>query len=105
MNQAQLFEPASDLPPGFRYEREFLTCAEEAELLDLIATLPLSPAEYKQFTARRRIVSYGGRYDFGRSRMQPAEALPPLLHPLRKRTADWAGISADQFTYALVTEY
>jgi alkylated DNA repair dioxygenase AlkB len=105
MNQAHLFESVSDLPPGFRYEREFLTHTEEAGLLELIATLPLAPAEYKQFTARRRIVSYGGRYDFNRSRMQPAEGIPASLHPLRQRIADWVGAPADRFTYAVVTEY
>lgn len=90
---------------GYAYEADFLSEAEEAALLREIQRLPLAQAQYRQFRARRRIVSYGGRYDFSANRLHPAEPVPPILHPLRERVAAWMDRPAAHFTHALVTEY
>ena len=90
---------------GYAYEAEFLSRAEEAELIARIQQLPLTEAEYKQFRARRRIVSYGGRYDFSAQELRAGEPIPPFLHPLRARAAAWAGRAAEEFTHALIAEY
>jgi len=90
---------------GYAYEPEFLSGAEEEALVAEIERLPLAQAEYKGFLANRRIVSYGGRYDFSAQRLQPGEPMPPFLHPLRAEAAAWAGRSADDFTHALIAEY
>jgi alkylated DNA repair dioxygenase AlkB len=103
--QHSLFAPVLELPEGMRYETGFLSPDEEAELLSALAALPLSEARYKEWTARRRIVSYGGRYDFSRHVLHPAPPLPPFLHSLRERVGGWCGIPAHRFTHALVAEY
>ncbi len=59
-----------------RYAEDFLSAEEEAALLTHIAALPLAHAEYLQYTARRRIVSYGGRYDFAHKHMLPGPPIP-----------------------------
>ena len=65
MPQSSLFPGIQEsFASGFAYEADFLSPAEEALLLERIQRLPLAQAEYKQFRARRRIVSYGGQYDF-----------------------------------------
>jgi alkylated DNA repair dioxygenase AlkB len=92
-------------PEGWRYEREFLSPAEQAALLATIATLPLQAARYKEWTARRRIVNYGGRYDFGHNRLEPAEPVPQFLLPLRARLAQLGGLAAQELQYAAVAEY
>jgi alkylated DNA repair dioxygenase AlkB len=106
MSQQALFRsvvPA--FADGYAYEPDFLSAAEEASLIGEIQRLPLAEAEYKQYTAKRRIVSYGGRYDFNANRLHAAEPIAPFLHPLRDRVAKWTGVSAERFTHALVSEY
>ena len=62
-SQGDLFSQQR-LPPGFVYHPEFITRDEEAALLEEIEHLPLKEARYREFTAKRRIVSFGGSYDF-----------------------------------------
>jgi alkylated DNA repair dioxygenase AlkB len=85
--------------------REFLARGEEAALLEVIRELPFEEAKYKQYTAKRRTVSYGSQYDFGASRMLDAPPLPQWLFPLRNRVAAWVGLPAEAFVHALVAEY
>ncbi|RYI99834.1 MAG: hypothetical protein EON52_24995 [Actinomycetales bacterium] len=68
-----------------RYETGFLDGHQEAFLLKQIARLPLAPMRYRQYTALRRTVSYGGSYDFSAGRLDDAEPIPDWLHPLRDR--------------------
>ncbi len=103
--QLDLFAAAAQLPEGFVYAPGFLDEPEEARLLDVIRTLPFEEARYKQYTARRRTVSYGSQYDFDANRLRDAPPLPAFLLPLRERVAAWAGISAERFVHALVSEY
>lgn len=104
--QPDLFgAPPPALPPGMRYEEAFLTPGEEAHYLRIVEALPLAPMQYQQYTALRRVVSYGGRYDFGAQRLEQAEPLPDWLRPLCERAGAWAGIAPERFTQALVAEY
>ena len=110
MNQFPLFddlpEPApANLPPGARYEPDFLAPAEESALIELIRGLPLEAATYKGYTARRRVLSYGGVYDYDANRLQPSADLVPALEPLRARMAGWAGLAPEALVHALVAEY
>lgn len=92
-------------PEGWRYQTEFLSVAEEHELLQRIAALPLQAARYREWTARRRIVSFGGRYDFSHHRLDPAEPIPAAFEPLRARVAAWGELTPAQLTHATVAEY
>lgn len=105
--QTDLFgaPPPAAMPAGMRYEPDFLTPAEEAALLRDIEALPLAPMKYQGFTALRRVVSYGGQYDFSAQRLNEAEPIPAWLQPLRGKAAQWLGIAADRFRHALVAEY
>lgn len=103
--QADLFGSAPMLPEGLRYEEEFLLPAQEAGLIALIERLPLAPMKYQQYEALRRVVSYGGQYDFSAQRLEAAAPLPGWLQPLRAQAAAWLGIAPEQFVHALVAEY
>jgi alkylated DNA repair dioxygenase AlkB len=105
MTQLALFEN-SQLPiPGLRYEQDFISRQTELMLLAEIARLDFRPAQYKQFTARRRIVSFGSSYDFSNNELQPAPVLPDFLAPLRLRVAQRIGISPDQIVHAMIAAY
>jgi len=67
--------------------------------------LPLQAAIYKQYTARRRVVSFGGSYDHDANKLLPAQPLIEELHPLRARVAHWAGIAPESLHHVLVAEY
>ena len=103
--QGELFGTASPLPEGMVYRTDFITPEEEAALLEEIRNLPLQEAQYKQFTAKRRIMTYGASYDFSNNELLPAGPIPEFLHPLRDRFAQWVGVPASEFTYSVIAEY
>ncbi len=107
--QGSLFdlpEPVpANLPPGLDYAPDFLDRDEEAQLIALIRTLPLAAAKYKSYEARRRVVSFGGSFDYDANRLLPAAELAVELHPLRARVARWAGVAPEALVHALVAEY
>ena len=103
--QQALFGVDPALPEGFVYRPEFLTREEEAALLEVIRELPLEEATYKEYTARRRTVSYGFEYDYTRNKAEPVAGIPPVLVPLRDKVAAWVGIPAERFVHGLVSEY
>ena len=107
MLQQDLFgpPPAPQRPEGLVYEPDFLDALEEAALLTWFAGLSFEQARYKAYEARRRVVSYGGRYDFDTNVLHDAPPVPAELHALRDRCAAWAKVPRDAFAHALVAEY
>ena len=104
-DQGELFGGPSALPSGLVYQPEFISPEDERDLLAGIASLPLAEARYKEYTAHRRVASFGAGYDFGQNELTPAPSIAPFLLPLRDRLARWAGIAPEAFGYALVAEY
>src|SRR5215211_4993240 len=105
--QAPLIELPTELPHGLVYRHEFLTAADESALLDLFATLPFREAKFKEYYARRRVVSFHSAviaegYD---DDLAPAGPPPPLLERLRQKVATFVGIAPDSFIHLLVSEY
>jgi alkylated DNA repair dioxygenase AlkB len=103
--QRELFASQYALPDGFVYAPDFLTRAGEAHLLALIQSLPFQEAQYKQWRARRRIVAFGGRYDFALNELTQAPPVPEFLHPLRRQIAQWADIPVSRIEHAMIAEY
>ena len=105
MGQRKLFTNDVSFPAGMVYQPEFITVADEAALVAEILNLPLQEAKYKEFTAKRRIISYGGSYDFSSNELLPASPIPAFLHPLRNHISDWVAVPASDFMHALIAEY
>jgi alkylated DNA repair dioxygenase AlkB len=93
------------LPAGLRWQAELIDAAEERALAEQIADLPFKPFEFQGYLGRRRVVSYGWRYDFARHVLEPAAPIPDFLLPLRARAAAFAGRDPEAFRQALVLEY
>ena len=93
------------MPDGLRYERDFITPEEEAELTREIGWLPLQEAKYKTYTAKRRIAVYGSAYDFETYQLGPAPPLPGFLEPLRAKAAKLIDAAPEAFSHALINEY
>jgi alkylated DNA repair dioxygenase AlkB len=103
-HQPDLFA-ADATPEGFRWTVELITPQAEAELIAAIAGLPFAPFEFRGFLGARRVVSFGWRYDFNKSRLGAAEPLPEFLQPLRTAAAAFAGLDPAALEHVLVTEY
>lgn len=105
--QSELFaaSEATASIDGLRYQPDFLSCDEEAGLLDIISSLPLHAAQYKEYVARRRVVSFGGSFDYDENILRPGVPLDARLVPVRDRVAAWLGVASESLVHALVAEY
>lgn len=97
--------PPPSMPAGFRYAADVVGAAEEARLVAAFADLPFKEFEFHGFLGKRRVVSFGHRYDFNGGGLKAAEPIPPFLLPLRERAATFAGLAPDRLANALITEY
>ena len=96
---------APPLPAGCVLAHEFLSAEEEHALLAVLRALPFEAARYKGYTARRRIASYGGRFDYDTNTLRPSPPMPASLAPLRDKVARWLGVEPSRFAHVLVSEY
>lgn len=103
--QGELFEPAIELPEGMRYVRELLCADEEQALIEELRALPFKEFEFHGFLGRRRVVSFGWRYDFNAGGLLETGALPAFLLPVRERAARFAGREPASLEHALLIEY
>src|SRR3569833_2525140 len=86
--QSDLFAQTPEgLPPGYRYQHEFLTAHEEHTLSAFIATLDLKPYEFRGYQGLRRVLAFGARYDQGSSKVEQISGFPGPLLALRARAA------------------
>ena len=79
--------------------------AEEETLLTHVRNLPFREFEFHGYTGKRRVVSFGWKYDFSGQKLREADAIPEFLLPLRNRAAAFARLDAEAFEQVLVTEY
>jgi alkylated DNA repair dioxygenase AlkB len=91
--------------PGFRYEPEIISDAEERELLGAIQALDFQPVVMHGVPARRRVVQFGSHYSFASRSLAPAAPIPEWLLDLRERVSLLAPARAEELAEALVTEY
>ncbi|MCA1564432.1 MAG: alpha-ketoglutarate-dependent dioxygenase AlkB [Acidobacteria bacterium] len=98
-------ETVPPLPEGFRYRPELIGAAEEDALLARVRELPFREFEFHGYTGKRRVVSFGWRYDFSARHLQKADAIPAYLLALREAAATFSGLEADEFQHVMVTEY
>jgi alkylated DNA repair dioxygenase AlkB len=103
--QADLFFATPPLPSGLRYQSEFLGADCERALLAQCAGLPFKAFEFRGFQGKRRVVSFGWRYDFNGGGLQKADDIPAFLLRVRDKAAAFAQIAAANLQQALVTEY
>ena len=105
IDQLSMFGGGPSLPEGFRYHRELISPEEEHALLADIRGLPFGEFEFHGFTGKRRVVSFGWRYDFSDRSLEKANDIPSFLLPVREKAARFADLEAYQLQHVLVTEY
>jgi alkylated DNA repair dioxygenase AlkB len=93
------------LPEGFRYRQELIDRTDEEFLLSHVREMPFRDFEFHGYTGKRRVISFGWRYDFSGRRLQKADDIPDYLLPLRDKAAAFAEMEPEEFEHVLVTEY
>jgi alkylated DNA repair dioxygenase AlkB len=96
---------SSELPEGFRYADGLLSSEAARALVDEIRGLPFKAFEFHGFIGKRRVVSFGWRYDFNGGGLQEAAPLPQFLEPVRDRVAEFGGLRPTDLQQVMVTEY
>jgi alkylated DNA repair dioxygenase AlkB len=104
-SQPDLFEKPSTMPEGFRYQQNLISAAEERQLVERFSDLTFKEFEFHGFLGKRRVVSFGWRYDFNNGGLQRTEDIPPFLLLVREQAAVFAGIPASGLQQVLLTEY
>ena len=90
-DQFALFADAPALPDGLRYAADFIPEAIERDLIDHVAALSLQPFQFGQYEGKRRVASFGWRYDYSQRRLSPAEPIPDWLAPLIEQIEAFGG--------------
>lgn len=103
--QLQLFDAGPALPPGFKYTPNLLASDLEQELLRRFSTLPFKEFEFHGFLGKRRVVSFGWKYNFGQRALHKAADVPEFLLELRETAARFAGMASEDLQQVLVSEY
>jgi len=93
------------LPEGFQYQADIVAPELEQQLLKEIPKLPFKAFEFRGFEGKRRVVSYGWRYDFNQQKLQKADLIPPFLIPVRELAARFARLRPEQLEQVSVIEY
>jgi len=100
-----LFDVAAKVPDGFIYHPNFLSAAEEQELIQEIQKLHLVPFKYYQFTGKRRTASFGWQYEFGASEITTAPEIPAFLLGVRTRAGTLFNMDPNRLVQASIIEY
>jgi alkylated DNA repair dioxygenase AlkB len=103
--QPDLFDAQPRLPAGLVYRPELVSREAEAEIVARLGRLPFAAFQFHGFEGKRRVVSFGWRYDFNEGGLKRAEPFPEWLGALAARAAAFAGLASDAFVHALITEY
>jgi alkylated DNA repair dioxygenase AlkB len=104
-HQLALFQEQPRTPEGFRYRTDLINESQERALVAELLRLPFRAFEFHGFVGKRRVVSFGWRYDFNHARLDAGAPMPEFLLALRDAAAQFAGLPPASFEHALVTEY
>ncbi len=103
--QLGLFPTGTLGPQGLRYQPDFISPTSERELIAHISALPLAPFQFGAYQGKRRVASFGWRYDHTRQQLEPAHDLPEWLKPLIRRIEAFEELPPGAIRQVLCTEY
>lgn len=95
----------SERPEGLIYVPEFMTEAEERELLERVRAVSYSEIRMRGHVARRRTAHFGWLYGYESWKVDPGPPMPDFLLPLRARCAELMEEPPEQLVEALLSEY
>ncbi len=105
MTQLALFPDSRGGPTGLRYQPEFISEAAENEIVSIISQLPLQPFQFGAFEGKRRVASFGFRYDYEQRKLREADPIPAWLIPIIASVEKFGELPAGSVRQILCTEY
>jgi alkylated DNA repair dioxygenase AlkB len=102
--QFSLFADKSRGPEGLRYAEDFVSPTLGKALIGQIAALPLQPFQFGQYEGKRRVASFGFRYDYTLRRLQEADPIPEWLSRTIEKVETFGGRTT-RVGQVLCTEY
>jgi hypothetical protein len=102
--QLSLFSTDTVGPAGLRSYPEIIAPSMEHDLIERIRGLPLVPFQFGAYEGKRRIASFGFKYDYTLKRLQEAEEVPEWLAPAIEKVEGHGG-PATRIRQVLCTEY
>src|ERR1700761_2942159 len=102
--QLALFAGTASSPDGLRYLPDFISPEIEQELIGRVAALPLQPFQFGQYEGKRRVASFGFRYDYSLRRLEAALPIPAWLGPITEQVEAFGG-AGTRIGQILCTEY
>jgi hypothetical protein len=97
-DQLSLFAHKVTQPAGFGIEPDLVSAEEERALIARIGELPLTPFQFGAFEGRRRVASFGWRYDYSMQKLQLVNPVPDWLIPLALRIEAFSGFPMERFS-------
>lgn len=105
-SQLNLFgAETSAVPAGFKYEENVVTAGAEETLVSKLHSLSFSEFKFHGYKGKRRVVSFGWKYDFNDRKLLKADDIPDFLLSLRTTAAAFSNLQPDCLQQVLVTEY
>ena len=95
----------TDLPEGFQYRQEFIDPATERTLIGEMQKLDFAPFQFHGFEGKRKVASFGWRYDFNGGGLKQADEFPAFLVPIRGAAAAAFGLEGSSLEQALLIKY
>ena len=92
-------------PPGLTYRPEFLSTAEERELVSRVETLTFQEVRMHGVVAKRTVVHFGYDYDYSGWKIFPTDPPPDWLDALAHRCANEAHIPRESIAQFLIARY
>jgi alkylated DNA repair protein (DNA oxidative demethylase) len=92
-------------PSGLVYRPDFITEAEEHQVLEVLEAMEFHPVTMHGRTARRTVRHFGLDYGYESWKLEPTDPLPGELDWLRERAAGLARLEPDRFAQILVSRY
>jgi alkylated DNA repair dioxygenase AlkB len=102
--QFSLFADRLSGPEGPRYAEEFVSPSAEKTLIGHIAALPLQPFQFGQYEGKRRVASFGFRYDYALRQLEETDPIPGWLGPIIEKVEAFGG-PGTRIGQVLCTEY
>jgi alkylated DNA repair dioxygenase AlkB len=97
--------PIEEQPEGLVYVEEFITAAEEAQVVAELESLELNTITMRGQTALRTVRHFGMDYDYEGRTAVPGEPLPESLEFLRERCAELIAREPADLAQILITRY
>src|SRR5688572_8497954 len=105
MGMNALFEVEPLLPNGFRYQTNFISPAEEAQLLDMISRMELHTFLFQGYEAKRKVASFGYDWSFEKRVLSKGKEIPEVFVWLLEKVAHFIEVPVQNMVELLVTEY